>query len=50
MGHAIEELYYDRLANHYEELAHHFVQGEVWEKAFDYLTLSGDKAKNAYTN
>ncbi len=50
VGYAIEELYPDRLANHYEELAHHFVQGEAWEKAFDYLVLAGDKAKNAYAN
>jgi class 3 adenylate cyclase len=50
VGYAIEELYPDRLANHYEELAHHFVQGEAWEKAFDYLVLSGDKAKNAYAS
>ena len=50
VGDAIEELYADRLANHYEELAHHFVQGEAWEKAFDYLVLAGDKAKNAYAN
>jgi (S)-ureidoglycine-glyoxylate aminotransferase len=48
VGYAIEELYPDRLANHYEELAHHFAQGEAWEKAFDYLVLAGDKAKNAY--
>jgi class 3 adenylate cyclase/tetratricopeptide (TPR) repeat protein len=50
VGYAIEELYPDRLVNHYEELAHHFMQGEAWEKAFDYLVLSGDKAKNAYAN
>ena len=50
VGYALEELYPDRLANHYEELAHHFVQGEAWEKAFDYLVLSGDKAKNAYAS
>jgi class 3 adenylate cyclase/tetratricopeptide (TPR) repeat protein len=50
VGYAIEELYPDQLANHYEELAHHFVQGETWEKAFDYLVLAGDKAKNAYAN
>lgn len=48
VGDATEELYPDRLANHYEELAHHFMQGEAWEKAFDYLVLAGDKAKNAY--
>jgi len=50
VGYAIEELYPDQLANHYEELAHHFMQGEAWEKAFDYLILAGDKAKNAYAN
>ena len=50
VGHAIEELYPDRLADHYEELAHHFWQGEEWEKAFEYLERSGDRAKHAYAN
>src|SRR5262249_27142169 len=49
-GHALERLYPDWLAEHYEELAHHFTLGEVWEKAFDYLTKSGDKARQAYAN
>jgi hypothetical protein len=35
VGHAIEELYPDRLADHYEELAHHFWQGEEWSKALE---------------
>ncbi len=47
---AIEELYADRLAEHYEELAHHFFQGEDWPKAFEYLVRSGDKARDAYAN
>jgi predicted ATPase len=34
VGYALEELYPDRLVNHHEELAHHFVQGEAWAKAF----------------
>ncbi len=50
VGRAIEELYTDRLADHYEELAHHFAQGEEWAKAFDYLVRSGDKAKDTYAN
>ncbi len=50
VGYAIEELYPERLADHYEELAHHFSQGEEWPKAFEYLTRSGDRAKNAYAN
>jgi class 3 adenylate cyclase/tetratricopeptide (TPR) repeat protein len=50
VGQAIEELYADRLADHYEELAHHFAQGEAWAKAFDYLVRSGDKARDTYAN
>ncbi len=47
VGYALEELYPDRLAEHYEELAHHFSQGEDWAKAFDYLVHSGDRARDA---
>jgi len=50
VGQAIEELYSDRLADHYEELAHHFAQGEVWAQAFLYLVRSGDKARDTYAN
>jgi tetratricopeptide (TPR) repeat protein len=50
VGQAIEELYADRLAEHYEELAHHFAQGEAWAKAFEYLVRSGDKARDTYAN
>jgi class 3 adenylate cyclase/tetratricopeptide (TPR) repeat protein len=47
---ALEELYPDRLAEHYEELAHHFSEGEEWAKAFEYLTRSGDHAREASAN
>ena len=47
VGHALEELYPDRMAEHYEELAHHFSQGEEWDKAFGYLVHSGDRARDA---
>ena len=50
VGDAIEELYADRLADHYEELAHHFFQAQAWPRAFDYLVRSGDKARDAYAN
>ncbi len=50
VGAAIEELYPDRLADHYQELAHHFVIGEDWPKAFEYLVHSGDRAKDAFAN
>ncbi|MDO8475150.1 MAG: adenylate/guanylate cyclase domain-containing protein [Candidatus Rokubacteria bacterium] len=50
VGGAIEELYPDRLADHYQELAHHFVSGEDWPKAFEFLVRSGDRAKDAFAN
>ena len=50
VGYAIEELYQDRLEEHYEELVHHFSQGEVWEKVFHYAIKSGDKAKVIFAN
>ncbi|MBI4245679.1 MAG: tetratricopeptide repeat protein, partial [Candidatus Rokubacteria bacterium] len=50
VGYAIEELYPDRLAEHYEELAHHFFQGEEWSKAVEYSGLAGERAANAFAN
>ena len=44
VGEAIEELYQDRLEEHYAELAHHFTQGEVWDKALAYCRQAGEKA------
>ncbi|MBI2876170.1 MAG: tetratricopeptide repeat protein, partial [Candidatus Tectomicrobia bacterium] len=50
VGYAIEELYPRRLAEHYGELAHHFAQGEEWQKAMEYSLLAGDRAANAFAN
>ena len=50
VGYAIEELYADRLAEHYAELAHHFTQGEVWGKAMEYSILAGDRAAHAFAS
>jgi tetratricopeptide (TPR) repeat protein len=47
---AIEELYADRLPEHYEALAHHYNEGQEWEKGLDYLVKAGDKAAAAYAN
>jgi predicted ATPase len=50
VGEAIEELYQDRLEEHYTELAHHFSLGEVWDKALAYCRQAGEKAlaRSAY--
>ncbi|HEX9641162.1 MAG TPA: tetratricopeptide repeat protein, partial [Candidatus Krumholzibacteria bacterium] len=47
---AIEELYSDRLPEQYEALAHHYYEGQAWEKALDYLEKAGDKAGATYAN
>ncbi|MCH7578533.1 MAG: tetratricopeptide repeat protein, partial [Chloroflexi bacterium] len=47
---AIEELYADRLPEHYEALAHHYYEGQEWEKALDHLVKAGEKAAAAFAN
>jgi class 3 adenylate cyclase/tetratricopeptide (TPR) repeat protein len=41
---AIEHLHADRLAEHVDQLAHHALAGEVWDKAMTYLRQAGAKA------
>ncbi len=41
---AIENLYWDRLAEHIEHLSHHALRGEVWGKAVSYCHQAGAKA------
>jgi tetratricopeptide (TPR) repeat protein len=50
IGVSIEELYADRLTEHYEALAHHYYEGDDWAKALDYQVLAGDKSAAAYAN
>ena len=50
IGLAIEELYADRLAEHYETLAHHFERGEDWERALDYHERSAGKAADGFAS
>jgi class 3 adenylate cyclase/tetratricopeptide (TPR) repeat protein len=50
VGAAIEELYDDRLQEHYEALAHHFGLAEEWEQALRYHELASEKSAAAYAN
>ena len=50
VGAAIEELYADRLLEHCEAIAHHYYEGQQWEKALEYLEKAGEKAISAYAN
>ena len=44
VGEVVEELYSSRLVEYYEMLAHHYERGGIWDKAVEYLILSGEKA------
>jgi predicted ATPase len=50
IGQAIEELWPDRLEEFYETLAYHYSKSENFEKACQYLKLSGSKATKNYSN
>jgi tetratricopeptide (TPR) repeat protein len=50
VGSAIEELYPDRLAEHYEALAHHFALGEEWDRALLFHGRAAEKARDVYAN
>ena len=43
---AIEELYAERLEDHYETLAHHYERSGKAGKAVDYLILAGEKSNH----
>jgi pimeloyl-ACP methyl ester carboxylesterase len=47
-GEVIEELYANRLAEFHETLAFHFIHGESWVKAADYLLKSAAKARASF--
>jgi class 3 adenylate cyclase/tetratricopeptide (TPR) repeat protein len=48
VGVAIQELYADRLAEHFEVLGHHFLKAEQWAEAFDYLLKAAEKASKGF--
>jgi class 3 adenylate cyclase/tetratricopeptide (TPR) repeat protein len=49
-GRAIEQLYSDHLEDFYEMLAHHYSRSDNYQKGYEYLKLSGDKAARKYAN
>lgn len=50
IGDTIEQLYPDRLEEFYETLAHHYQNSQNWDKAYQYLKLSADKAAGSCAN
>jgi class 3 adenylate cyclase len=49
VGQAIEELYCERLEEHYENLAYHYSNSGDTEKALHYSEMAGDKAARVYS-
>ena len=50
VGEAIERVYAERLDEQIEFLAHHYYLGDVPDRAFGYLILSGKRAAGRYAN
>jgi class 3 adenylate cyclase/tetratricopeptide (TPR) repeat protein len=50
IGSAIESLYSERLDEFYEIVAYHYSESDNHEKAYKYLTLSGNKTTRNYSN
>jgi len=48
VGLAMEKIFADRLADHYEALAYHFQHGKSLNKAVGYLAKSGEKSLRRY--
>jgi len=46
----LEEIYRDRLHEHYELIAHHFVRSDKWEKALEYCWKAAEKSRLLYAN
>ncbi len=49
-GEVLEDLFADKLEEHWRALAEHYEKGEVWEKAAEYLLKAADQAKEKYDN
>jgi class 3 adenylate cyclase/tetratricopeptide (TPR) repeat protein len=49
-GEALEQIHAGQLEAKYALLAHHFDQGQVWEKAFAYAQQAAQRAQKTYAN
>jgi class 3 adenylate cyclase len=49
VGQAMEKVHARRLAEHYDALAHHFLEGNDLEKAAEYAIKAGDQAASIYS-
>jgi transcriptional regulator with AAA-type ATPase domain/tetratricopeptide (TPR) repeat protein len=45
IGEAVEQVYADRLSEHFGVLAHHFTRAQRWDKALEYLLAAAQQAE-----
>ena len=50
IGAAVEEVYSDRLSEHFGLLAHHFTQAQRWDKSLEYLLAAAQNAERTFAN
>jgi tetratricopeptide (TPR) repeat protein len=48
IGEAVEQVYADRLPEHFGVLAHHFTEAQQWSKALDYLLAAAQQAERTF--
>jgi tetratricopeptide (TPR) repeat protein len=48
IGEAVEQVYGDRLSEHFGVLAHHFTQAQRWDKALEYLLAAAQQAERTF--
>ncbi|HEU4689948.1 MAG TPA: sigma 54-interacting transcriptional regulator [Vicinamibacterales bacterium] len=47
---AVEQVYADRVSEHYGVLAHHFVEAQRWDKALEYLLAAAQQAERTFAS
>jgi transcriptional regulator with AAA-type ATPase domain/tetratricopeptide (TPR) repeat protein len=48
IGEAVEQVYADRLWEHFGVLAHHFTQAQQWDKSLEYLLAAAQQAETNF--
>jgi transcriptional regulator with AAA-type ATPase domain/tetratricopeptide (TPR) repeat protein len=48
IGGAVEQVYADRLSEHFGLLAHHFTQAQRWDKSLEYLLAAAQQAERTF--
>ena len=48
IGEAVEQVYADRLSEHFGVLAHHFTAAQRWDKALEYLLAAAQQAERTF--